>query len=152
MRILLATVGGRSARKQEAAEQLFAEYCGRIGHYAPCRVEGFPTEERLFAAMRASKAGRTAPVLVLLDGRGKSWATETFAAWLGKQRERGAQEMVFAVGPADGWSSGACDKAGLLLSLGPMTLPHGLAAVVMAEQVYRAFTIIEGHPYHLGHR
>lgn len=150
MEILLATLGRRSTRKHPAAEQLFADYCGRIGHHARCRAENFATEEKFFESLDR-KSGRTAARLVLLDSRGKPWPTETFAAWLGKQRDDGTQQIVFAVGPADGWSPGARDRAGLLLSLGPITLPHELAAVVMAEQIYRAFTIVEGHPYHLGH-
>lgn len=84
-------------------------------------------------------------------------STEEFAGWLRDTRDRGAQQILFAVGPADGWSRAVYDgaarrEAGMLLSLGPMTLPHELAAVVLVEQIYRAFTIIEGHPYHLGHR
>jgi 23S rRNA (pseudouridine1915-N3)-methyltransferase len=59
--------------------------------------------------------------------------------------------MVFAIGPADGWSVNARDQANLLLSFGRITLPHQLARVVLAEQVYRAFTILAGHPYHSGH-
>ncbi len=90
-------------------------------------------------------------MLVLLEGRGQSLSTEQFAQWLAREREQGARHILFAVGPADGWSEAARQRAGLLLSLGPMTLPHELAAVVLAEQIYRAFTIIEGHPYHLGH-
>ena len=58
---------------------------------------------------------------------------------------------VFAIGPADGWSSVARQRANLLFSLGRITLPHQLARVVLAEQVYRAFTILSGHPYHSGH-
>jgi 23S rRNA (pseudouridine1915-N3)-methyltransferase len=56
-----------------------------------------------------------------------------------------------AIGPADGWSDTARQRADLLLSLGRITLPHQLARVVLAEQVYRAFTILAGHPYHSGH-
>jgi 23S rRNA (pseudouridine1915-N3)-methyltransferase len=59
--------------------------------------------------------------------------------------------MVFAVGPADGWSDASRAKAQLLLSLGPMTMAHSLARLVMAEQLYRAYTILTGHPYHGGH-
>jgi 23S rRNA (pseudouridine1915-N3)-methyltransferase len=61
------------------------------------------------------------------------------------------QHIVFAIGPADGWTEAERLRAGLLLSLGPMTLAHSLARLVMAEQVYRAFAILSGHPYHSGH-
>jgi 23S rRNA (pseudouridine1915-N3)-methyltransferase len=88
---------------------------------------------------------------VLLDSRGRQMTSEAFAAWLGARRDQGTQHIVFAIGPADGWSQAARDRAQLLLSLGPMTLAHSLARLVMAEQLYRAFTILSGHPYHTGH-
>ena len=97
------------------------------------------------------RQGRTQPVLVLLDSRGRSMTSEAFAAWLGARRDEGAQQVVFAIGPASGWSESARARAGLLLSLGPMTMAHALARLVLAEQVYRAFTILAGHPYHGGH-
>jgi len=95
--------------------------------------------------------GRTAAIPVLLDSRGRQMSSETFAAWLGARRDEGAQHIVFAIGPANGWSDAARGKANLLLSLGQLTLAHSLARLVMAEQIYRAFTILTGHPYHAGH-
>lgn len=95
--------------------------------------------------------GRTTALAVMLDSRGRSMTSEAFAAWLGARRDDGAQHIVFAVGPASGWSDAARKRAGLLLSLGPMTLAHTLARLVLAEQIYRAFTILSGHPYHTGH-
>jgi 23S rRNA (pseudouridine1915-N3)-methyltransferase len=88
---------------------------------------------------------------VLLDSRGKPMTSEAFAAWLGLRRDEGAQHIVFAIGPASGWSEAARARAQLLLSLGPMTMAHALARLVVAEQLYRAFTILSGHPYHGGH-
>jgi 23S rRNA (pseudouridine1915-N3)-methyltransferase len=76
------------------------------------------------------------------------FSSEEFAGWVGARRDGGAQTLVFAVGPANGWAAETRKSAGLLLSLGAMTLPHELAKVVLAEQVYRAFTILAGHPYH----
>ena len=58
---------------------------------------------------------------------------------------------MFAIGPASGWSDAARKQANLLLSLGEMTMAHALAKLVMAEQIYRAYTILTGHPYHSGH-
>jgi 23S rRNA (pseudouridine1915-N3)-methyltransferase len=78
-------------------------------------------------------------------------SSEAFAAWVGSRRDEGDQHLLFAVGPADGWSEEARSQARLLLSLGPMTLAHALARLVMAEQLYRTFTILTGHPYHKGH-
>ena len=59
--------------------------------------------------------------------------------------------LLFAIGGADGFSDEARRQASLVLSLGKMTLPHELARVVLLEQIYRAFTILSNHPYHLGH-
>jgi 23S rRNA (pseudouridine1915-N3)-methyltransferase len=87
----------------------------------------------------------------LLDSRGRQFTSEAFAAWITARRDQGARHLVFAIGPADGWSDHARQQAQLLLSLGPMTLPHSLARLVLAEQLYRACTILAGHPYHTGH-
>jgi 23S rRNA (pseudouridine1915-N3)-methyltransferase len=87
----------------------------------------------------------------MLDSRGESFSSEALAKWLGSRRDAGQQTIVFAVGPASGWSAGAQRQGQTLLSLGPMTLPHELARLVLAEQIYRAFTILAGHPYHTGH-
>ena len=59
--------------------------------------------------------------------------------------------LIFAIGPPNGWSEAATRQAQTMLSLGRMTLPHELARLVLAEQLYRAFTILSGHPYHTGH-
>ncbi len=80
-------------------------------------------------------------------------SSEALAAWLEKHRAEGAQHVVFAIGPADGWSDQARaegQRRGGLLSLSAMTLARQLARLVMAEQLYRACTILTGHPYHRG--
>lgn len=79
------------------------------------------------------------------------FSSEEFAQQLGRLRDGGTQRLVLAIGPADGWSAAARQRANLVFSLGRITLPHQLAHVVLAEQVYRALTIIAGHPYHSGH-
>ena len=152
MELRIATLG-RHSLKRGPAEQLVAGYCERIDHFCRCRGEHYATEEKFLAAEGAlgQPRGRTRPMLVLLDSRGKLFSSMELAEWLRLRREDGTQRLVFAIGPADGWSQAARERAGLLLSLGPLTLPHELAAVVLAEQIYRAFTIVEGHPYHLGH-
>ena len=97
----------------------------------------------------ARQRARTAAWLVLLDSRGKALSSEQLAEWLGTRRDSGQQMVVFAIGPANGWSD--LRQAQTVLSLGPMTLPHELARLVLAEQLYRSFTILAGHPYHTGH-
>jgi 23S rRNA (pseudouridine1915-N3)-methyltransferase len=123
------------------------EYLDRMQPYAEASAQVFKSSASLFEWAERMKA-RTAPVLVLLDERGKQLSSDALAAWLGMQRDEGQQRLVFAVGPAEGWRDADRARAGLLLSLSPMTLPHELARVVACEQLYRAFTILAGHPYH----
>jgi 23S rRNA (pseudouridine1915-N3)-methyltransferase len=146
MQLTLARVGAKGGAK-DGYEALVREYAKRSSAYAECRLEAFRTEEALLAWLGRLK-GRAAPVTVLLDERGKGMSSQALARWLGARRDEGTQQIVFAVGPADGWSEAARAQAGMLLSLGPMTLAHALAALVMAEQIYRALTILAGHPYH----
>jgi 23S rRNA (pseudouridine1915-N3)-methyltransferase len=131
-------------------DDLIQVYLERCSPFAHCKSEAFRTEEALLEWL-AKQQGRTAAVFVLLDSRARQMTSEAFAAWLGARRDQGAQHIVFAIGPANGWSQAARDRAQLLLSLGPMTLAHSMARLVMAEQLYRAFTILSGHPYHTGH-
>jgi 23S rRNA (pseudouridine1915-N3)-methyltransferase len=149
MRVTLAHIGARVGAA-DRFEQLSQDYLRRIAVYAPCAAEAFRSEEALLEWLERQK-GRTAPVAVLLDSRGRQMTSETLSAWLGARRDEGTQHTVFAVGPADGWSDAARKKPQLLLSLGPMTLAHSLARLVIAEQIYRAYTILSGHPYHSGH-
>jgi 23S rRNA (pseudouridine1915-N3)-methyltransferase len=149
MRVLLAAVrkAGSESGVARSLSSAAARYVERIRQYEQADTGDYTSEESLMAAVAKLRA-RTSPMVVLLDGRGKSFSSEEFAAWIGRQRDGGVQNLVFAVGPADGWSDAARAGAGLLFSLGSMTLPHEMARVVLAEQVYRAFTILAGHPYH----
>lgn len=148
MKLLLASIGNRA--RSDAFDTLTALYLGRTRGYCDVEVAVYRSEEALFEAVDRLR-GRLSPVLVCLDSRGRQLSSPQFAEWLGQQRDAGQQTVVFAIGPADGWSEAARRHAGLLLSLGPMTLPHELARVVASEQIYRAFTILAGHPYHSGH-
>jgi 23S rRNA (pseudouridine1915-N3)-methyltransferase len=149
MNLTLAHVGARSNSKDEFSA-LTESYLVRCSALARCKMEAFRSEEALLEWL-AKLEGRTPVVAVLLDSRGKQMSSEAFAAWLGQRRDEGTQQMVFAVGPASGWSETARARAQLLLSLGSMTLAHALARLVMAEQIYRAYAILTGHPYHGGH-
>lgn len=149
MHLTLAHIGARSDSKDEF-NVLTQVYLDRCSAFARCRAEAFKTEEALLEWLTRQQ-GRTPAVAVLLDSRGKQMNSEAFAGWLGARRDEGAQHVVLAIGPASGWSEAARLRAQLLLSLGPMTLAHALARLVVAEQLYRAFTILTGHPYHAGH-
>ena len=149
MQITLAHIGPRVGSKDEF-DPLVRMYLERCSAFARCQTEAFRTEEALLAWLKRQQ-GRTPALAVLLDSRGRPMSSEAFAGWLGVRRDEGAQQIVFAIGPANGWSDAARERAQLVLSLGPMTLAHALARLVMAEQLYRAFTILTGHPYHAGH-
>lgn len=149
MNLTLAHVGARPGAK-DAFDALAQVYLERCSAFAQCRSEAFKSEDALLDWL-SRQQGRTPVIAVLLDSRGRQMTSEAFAAWLGTRRDEGAQHIVFAIGPASGWSQSARERASMLFSLGPLTLAHALARLVLAEQIYRAFTILSGHPYHSGH-
>lgn len=134
----------------EATERLVDDYVERTVRYVPCDTQLSESEPALLEWLER-QSGRAPAYAIFLDSRGKQLGSEEFAALLGRVRDHGAQRVVLAVGPADGWSKAGRERGNFLLSLGKMTLPHQLARVVLAEQVYRAMTILAGHPYHFGH-
>jgi 23S rRNA (pseudouridine1915-N3)-methyltransferase len=140
----------RGANRNDAVSSLIADYITRTVRYTPCETQIFDSEASLLRSVER-QAARTPAHLVLLDSRGKLLTSEELAQSIGRVRDSGVQQMIFAIGPADGWSPEARSQANLLLSFGRITLPHQLARVVLAEQVYRALTILAGHPYHSGH-
>lgn len=148
LNLTLAFIGQRA--RNELLGPATSLYLDRIAPYAGIELAPFRTEEALFASVAKQRA-RTPAWLVLLDSRGDSLSSEGLAAWLGAKRDAGQQTIVFAIGPASGWSAAAQRQAQSRLSLGPMTLPHEMVRLVLAEQIYRAFTILAGHPYHTGH-
>ena len=149
MKITLAAVLSTRSLPETGGRWL-DDYVGRIARYTPCESQGFESEKALLEWIERQQ-GRTRAYAILFDSRGRQYSSEEFASQVGRLRDEGTQRVVFAIGPADGWSPAAKRRADLLLSLGLMTLPHQLARVVVAEQVYRAFTILAGHPYHSGH-
>lgn len=163
MLLTLAHVGPKSPKSGDKAayDTLTRLYLDRIAPYYPIQSEAFPAEAPFLAWLQrprpSAKATRTPALAILLDSRGRQLSSTEFAAWLGARRDQGIQHLVFAIGPPDGWSPSARNaiatpgQPGLLLSFGPITLPHELARLVLAEQLYRACTILAGHPYHSGH-
>jgi 23S rRNA (pseudouridine1915-N3)-methyltransferase len=151
MKLALAAVLSRQSRaKSEASDRLVDDYIARATRYIPCDSQVFDTEAAFLDWLERQR-GRTPAYAILLDSRGQQFSSEEFATQLGRLRDDGTQRLVLAIGPADGWSAAARQRANLLFSLGRITLPHQLARVVLAEQVYRALTIVAGHPYHSGH-
>jgi 23S rRNA (pseudouridine1915-N3)-methyltransferase len=149
MQLTLAHIGSRSNSGDEFSSST-SIYLQRASSFVPCEAVGFRSEEALFAWVWKRQA-KTPMVVVLLDSTGRQMTSEGFAVWLGARRDAGSRHILFAIGPADGWTTASRQRAQLLLSLGPMTLAHSLARLVLAEQLYRACTILAGHPYHTGH-
>jgi 23S rRNA (pseudouridine1915-N3)-methyltransferase len=86
--------------------------------------------------------------VILLDARGKGMTSEDFSEMLGSLRDVGTRDLAFVIGGPDGLLSPPGKKAGRSLAFGPQTWPHLMVRVLLAEQVYRAITILAGHPYH----
>ena len=135
--------------REPAIQSLTDEYLKRLARYA--EVEGITLKDEAAALKLCARDARPRHALVLLDEQGKQLSSEELAKFLGGYQDRNPLPLLFAVGAADGFSDQARQAATLVLSLGRMTLAHELARVVLLEQLYRAFTILKGHPYHLGH-
>ena len=155
MKIKIAWIG---KTKEPAIQALTDEYLQRISRYAPVEGVALRDEADLLAKFGGSAksgsakgASATKSTVVVLDSRGKEFSSEQFAKFLGEYQDRNPLPLVFAVGGADGFSDETRSAAQNVISLGKMTLAHELARVVLLEQVYRAFTILKGHPYHSGH-
>ncbi len=154
MRMTLVAIG---RAKPGPHRDLFEHYAERLGHGLLGGLRLKEVEERrplppvelkrreaeLLLGARPKDAR-----LVALDERGKTLASGDFAALLGRWRDEGVQDLAFAIGGADGLDESVREAAALTLALGPMTWPHLLTRALLAEQLYRAQSILTGHPYH----
>ena len=147
MKLTIAWIG---KTKSAAIQSLTDDYLKRLQQYADVEGVSLNDETRLMKLCGRDKRG-TKQGLVLFDSRGKQLSSEELAQFLRERQERNPVPLVIAIGPADGFSDAARQQADHVLSLGKLTLAHELARVVVLEQLYRAFTILKGHPYHLGH-
>ena len=140
MKIHLLMLG--KTRRPEMRTAL-EDYVKRIRRHAPVEM----TEVRdAAAAVKKMDADRAATV-VFLDAAGKAFGSEAFAKWLAELRDRGARELIFLCGDADGFPEALRERARQKLSLSVMTFSHELARVMLAEQIYRAFAILSRSPY-----
>ena len=148
MKLKIAWIG---KTKEPAIQALTDEYLKRISRYVPS--EGVALRDEAAVLAICGRAGKSAAksTLALLDSRGREFSSEQFARFLGDYQDRNPLPLVFAIGGADGFSDEIRSAAEHVVSLGKMTLAHELARIVLLEQVYRAFTILKGHPYHTGH-
>jgi 23S rRNA (pseudouridine1915-N3)-methyltransferase len=148
MKLKVAWIG---KTKDAAIQSLTDEYLRRLARYAESEGVALKDEAALLRLLEANSRSRTRPVLILLDSKGKQVSSEELAKFLGDHQDRNPAPLLFAIGPANGFSEAARQAASLQLSLGKMTLAHELARVILLEQLYRACTILQGHPYHLAH-
>ncbi len=133
-------------------------YCSRLVHYVPFQVVEIPqlrkvsafSEEQIKQKEGELILGEAGPsdVLILLDERGKEYRSMEFASYLQKQLSGGGKTLVFAIGGAYGFSKAVYDRASDMISLSRMTFSHQMVRTIFAEQLYRAFTILRGEPYH----
>jgi 23S rRNA (pseudouridine1915-N3)-methyltransferase len=141
MKLRLLMLG--KTRRAEA-RALLDDYVARIRHYADIEV----TELRDAGpgALRKLKLDSSATI-ILLDATGRQFTSQQFARWLGDLRDRGTRELVFLCGDAEGFPADLRAGAKQKISLSTLTMPHEFGRVVLAEQIYRAFAILAGHPY-----
>lgn len=127
---------------------------GQIGLSGPETLEWNESRAHNPLQRKQEEAGlmlealKPAAVLVALDENGRDHASPQFAEFLRAAMEKGAPQLAFAIGGPDGHGEMLLERADLTLRMGRMTWPHQLARVMLAEQVYRAITILNGHPYH----
>ena len=148
MRIKIAWIG---KTKEPAIASLTEEYLKRISRYAQVEGVTLRDEADLLAKFGKEAKNATKSTLVLMDSQGKEISSEQFSKFLEDYQDRNPLPLVFAIGGADGFAAETKSAAANVISLGKMTIAHELARVVLLEQVYRAFTILKGHPYHSGH-
>lgn len=150
MKIRIVWIG---KTKDPAIQALSDEYLKRISRYA--QVEGVAVRDEGALLQLCGRDARAKPsaksTLILLDARGKEFSSVEFSRFLGDYQDRNSLPLIFGIGGADGFNEQTRSAAQHVISLGRMTLAHELARVVLLEQVYRAFTILKGHPYHSGH-
>jgi 23S rRNA (pseudouridine1915-N3)-methyltransferase len=153
VRVVVCVVG---RAKAGGIADVVREYETRAARYWPLEVHEVREEagraptadlvreregERLLARVPAGA------VVAACDERGEAWTSERFAQWLQRHRED-ARDVAFLVGGAFGLAPAVRDRASVRLAVAPWTLPHELARLVLAEQLYRAGTIVRGEPYH----
>lgn len=154
MRIRVIAVGTRMPEWVDAGCE---EYLRRLRSSMPIKLQEIPVASRSAAGTPAQAVATETRALlatldedemvVALDERGKQWSTLELAKWLGEQQHQGS-DLAFVIGGPDGHGPELLKRAQHSWSLSRLTLPHGLVRVLLAEQLYRAATVLAGHPYH----
>lgn len=137
MKVFLYYIG---KPKDANANRIAEDFVGRAGHYAATQMTEIKPEKADLPAKHP--AARK----IYLDPGGRKMDSQAFAE-IFRDAEMTGRDLVFLIGGHDGLPEGWRGQADLLLSLSPMTFPHELARAMLAEQIYRAFAILRGHPY-----
>lgn len=158
MRIAISAIGKLKDAEERAIVARYAKRFNGAGKslgLGPIDIQEFPEsraagadERKRDEAARLIKDIGAGDTIVVLEPTGKSLTSEAFSAFIRDTRDGGSKSCIFLIGGPDGHGEAALASASLKLSLGALTLPHGLARVVLVEQLYRAATILSGHPYH----
>jgi 23S rRNA (pseudouridine1915-N3)-methyltransferase len=140
MKLVLLMLG--KTRRPEI-RALLDDYVKRIRRSCPTEILEVRDADAAIKKLDAIRAATK----VLLDAGGKPHDSQAFAKWLSELRDRGAREIIFVCGDAEGFPDSLCKRVPLKLSLSSMTYSHELARVMLAEQLYRTFAILSGSPY-----
>jgi 23S rRNA (pseudouridine1915-N3)-methyltransferase len=156
MKLFVIAVGNKMPRWVNEAFEEYAKRMPRDLRIELVEVRPEPrTGGKSTVQLLEAEAGRIARAVprgaarVALDERGREFTTAELARWLAAQRQ-GGRDIAFLIGGADGLAPAAKSGAEPILRLSAMTLPHGIARVLLAEQLYRAVSILTHHPYHRG--
>lgn len=160
MRLLILAVGHARGTPEAALTDDFvgrAKAMGKRLGFSAVTIEEVPQsklrEARGRIAAEGEKLAARIPAgahVIFMDAKGKGMTSDGFAEMLAAMRDAGAREIVFLIGGPDGLDPGPSVKPGRSLAFGPQTWPHLMVRAMLAEQIYRAFTILAGHPYHRG--
>lgn len=155
MNVKLLTVGKTDVKWVKEGLEL---YTSRLVHYVPFQIVEIPQLKKASALTEEQikekegdlilKEVGPADALILLDERGREYRSVEFASYIQKQLSGGAKSIIFAIGGAYGFSKEVYGRANDMISLSKMTFSHQMVRTVFAEQLYRAFTILKGEPYH----
>ena len=150
MRVTIAAVGRDHSGP---ARELFDDYCRRCPwpirlHEVAPRTTRPTDRRRAEEAVRLSRAVGSDAALIALDESGRNLSSHALATSIETWQRQGRGELAFLIGGPDGLAPALLERADLVLALGRMTWPHRLVRVLLAEQLYRAATILAGHPYH----
>ena len=144
MRVRIIAVG---KAKDRDLRSLLTDYYGRIGRYAKLDEIEIKDGKEAEVSARLERAIPDRSRVVALEVDGRSLTSHDLAKWIGRAENESVQTVVFLIGGAYGLPAALSKKADLTLSLSAMTFPHRLARLVLAEQLYRAFSILRNEPY-----